>query len=119
MFIAVSGLFSSINAQVSDKAMSAKYKEEINIVSSEIKTLKLKLKSDADNIELKSELREKSDTLKDLKDKKAVIDKAIKSKAASERAAKKAEKAAEQAEKAKLDAEKADANAKKLKEKEK
>ncbi|MDR3252595.1 MAG: hypothetical protein LBT35_03420 [Tannerella sp.] len=117
--IAVSGLFGSINAQeVSDRTISAKYKQEIDVASSEIKTLKLKLKSDKDNIELKSELKDKSETLKDLKEKKAVIDKAIKSKAASEKAVKKAERAAEQAEKAKLDAERAESKAKKLKEKE-
>ena len=103
MAIALTGVFSTINSQnrsgLSDKALSAQYKQELDVMSSEIKTIKLKLKGDKENSDLKKELALKQVELKDLKEKKKIIDNAISSKAASEKAQKKAEKAQEKAEK--------------------
>ena len=103
MAIALTGVFSVINAQsksgLSDKALSAQYKHEIEVLSSEIKTIKVKLKADNANTELKKELAVKEVELKDVKANKKIIDNAISSKAASEKAQKKAEKAQEKAEK--------------------
>jgi hypothetical protein len=108
MTIALTGVFSVINAQdksgLSDKALSAQYKHEINLLNSEIKTVKIKLKADKDNSELKKDLAVKQEDLKELKSKKGVIDKAIKSKAAAEKAQSKAEKAQKKAEKSASDA---------------
>jgi hypothetical protein len=72
----------------------------MDVLKSEIKTLKLKLKTDKDNVDLKAGIRQKTEEYSVIKDKKAVIDKAIKSQKASEKAAKKAEKAQEKAAKA-------------------
>jgi len=119
MAIALTGVFNVLHAQdksgLSDKALSAQYKYEIDVLNSEIKTTKIKLKADQNNLDLRKELEEKQSELKDLKAKKQVVDDAIKSKAASEKATKKAEKASEKAEKAQIDAEKKAANAQKLK----
>ena len=108
MAIALTGVFSTINAQskseLSDKALSAQYKQEIDILSSEIKTLKVKLKADKANSDFKKELAVKEVELKEVKANKKIIDSAIKSKAASEKAQKKAEKAQKKAEKAANDA---------------
>jgi hypothetical protein len=84
----------------SDTELSAQYKAEMNVLKSEIKTLKLKLKTDSDDVSLKAEIRQKTEELNILKDKKAVIDKAIKSKKVLEKASKKAEKAQQDAAKA-------------------
>ena len=115
MVIALSGVFSTINAQnrsgLSDKALSAQYKQEIDVLNSEIKTIKIKLKADKNDTDLKKELAVKQVELKDVKEKKKIIDNAISSKAASEKAQKKAEKAQEKADKNA-------ANAQKLKERE-
>lgn len=123
MTIALTNVFGIVRAQdkteLSDKALSVKYKQEIDILASEIKTIKLKLKADKDNSELTKDLAVKTEQLKDLKEKKQVIDTAIKSKAASEKAALKAERAAEKAERAKRDAERAAQKSQELKEKEK
>jgi septal ring factor EnvC (AmiA/AmiB activator) len=126
MMIALTGVFGTINAQersgLSDKALSAQYKHEIDVLNSEIKTIKVKLKADSTNADLQADLTSKQAQVKNLKSKKDVIDKAIKSKDASEKAAKKAEKAqekAEKAEKAQEKAEKQAANAQKIKESEK
>ena len=109
MVIALLGV-SVINAQnkagLSDKALSAQYKQEIDILSSEIKTIKVKLKADNANSELKKELALKEVDLKEAKSNKKIIDSAIKSKAASEKAQIKAEKAQKKAEKAASDAKK-------------
>ena len=83
----------------SDKALSAQYKFEISVLNSEIKTLKIKSKGDQKNLELRSELVSKQEQLKEVKSKKKIIDDAIKSKAASEKATIKAEKAALKAQK--------------------
>ena len=97
MVIALTGVFSVVNAQnrseLSDKALSAQYKYEIDVLNSEIKTAKLKLKNDPKNPELRYDLENKQVQLKDVKRKKKIVDDAIKSKAASEKAAQKAEKA--------------------------
>jgi len=114
MVIALTGVFSTINAQnksgLSDKALSAQYKQEIDVLNSEIKTLKIKLKADKENTDLKKELAVKQVELKDVKEKKKIIDNAISSKAASEKANKKAEKAQEKADKHAVNAQKLKAN---------
>ena len=115
MVIALTGAFSTINAQtkstLSDKELSAQYKREIDVLNSEIKTIKLKLKTDKESSELKKELSAKQLKLDEAKSNKKIIDNAIKSKAASEKAAMKAEKA-------QRDAEKQAAEAQRLKNKE-
>ena len=121
--IALTGVCGALNAQnkstLSDKTLSAEYKQEIKVLDAEIKTLKVKLKGDPKNAELRSDLDVKQTALKDVKGKKKVIDDAIKSKAASEKAAKNAEKAAKKAEKAQQKADSSASDAQKLKEKEK
>jgi hypothetical protein len=110
--------YSYVGAQSEDdKTISSQYAKEIKVVQSEIKTLKLKIKADATDTALQTELVQKEAKLKELQSKKKVIDDAIKSKAASEKAAKKAEKAKEQAEKALKKAEQAEKDAAKVKEK--
>ena len=103
MAIALTGVFGAINAQgksgLSDKALSAQYKHEIDVLASEIKTIKIKLKTDKENTALKGDLSVKNEQLKELKSKKKVIDDAIKSKASAEKAQDKAEKAQKKAEK--------------------
>ena len=110
MVIALTGVFSAASAQnkseLSDKALSAQYKRDIDVLNSEIKTAKLKLKSDQKNLELRSDLEDKQAQLKEAKSKKKIIDDAIKSKAAAEKAAKKAEKAEQDAQKRANDAQK-------------
>ena len=114
--IVLTGVFSTINAQgksdMSDKELSAQYKHEINVLNSEIKTFKLKLKADKTNKDLQLGLIEKQSMLKELNAKKKVIDNAIKSQQASEKAAKKADKAQQKAEKSALDAQRLKANEK-------
>jgi hypothetical protein len=94
------GMVKAQDRSKSDKELSNQYKGEIDVLKSEIKTLKLKLKAAPDDITLKPELREKTETLNVIKDKKAVIDKAIKSQKASEKATANAEKAKLKAERA-------------------
>lgn len=110
MTIALTGVFDTVNAQsnsgLSDKALSAQYKQEIDILTSEIKTIKVKLKADSANSDLKKELAVKEVQLKEAKANKKIIDNAIKSKAASEKAQKKAEKAQKKADNAADDAKK-------------
>ncbi|MDR2776123.1 MAG: hypothetical protein LBC19_15580 [Tannerella sp.] len=110
MTIALTGVISSVEAQdkvvLSDKELSNQYKQEIKILELEIKTVKVKLKADRENSDLKTALTAKTDQLKELKSKKNIIDKAIKSKTAAEKAAIKAENAQKKAEKAAADAQK-------------
>ena len=123
MTVMLSGISGVMYAQdksgLSDKALSAQYKHEIDLLNSEIKTTKIKLKADQQNPELRSDLDKKQAQLKEVKAKKKVVDDAIKSKAASEKAAKKADKAADKAEKAQQNADKRASDAQKLKESEK
>ena len=106
--IVLTGVFCTINAQdksgLSDKALSEQYKQEIKVLTSEIKTIKVKLKANDANGDLKKELTVKEIELKETKANKKIVDNAIKSKAASEKAQKKAEKAQKKAEKAAYDA---------------
>ena len=115
MAVALTGVFSVSNAQnragVSDKALSAEYKYEIDVLNSEIKTTKVKLKADQKNPQLRADLEGKQAKLKEVKSKKKIVDNAIKSQAASEKATKKAEKAAKKADKAQQTAEKRAADA--------
>ncbi|MDR0797093.1 MAG: hypothetical protein LBE79_13760 [Tannerella sp.] len=83
--------------EISDRALSAQYKYEINVLNSEIKTVKIKLRADQKNPVLRADLEDKQVKLNDVKTKKKIIDNAIKSKAASEKAARKAEKAEQNA----------------------
>jgi hypothetical protein len=100
MFTCTAGIVNAQSGSIrSDKELSNQFKAEIDVLKSEIKTLKLKLKTEED-VTLRTELREKTEALNVVKDKKAVIDKAIKSQKASEKAAKKADKAQLKAEKA-------------------
>lgn len=102
MTMVLTGLLGTVNAQnetkLSDKALSAQFKQEIDILNSEVKTLKIKLKTDKTNSALQGELVAKREQIKELSSKKKTIDNAIKSKEAAIKASKKAEKAAKKAE---------------------
>ncbi|MDR1381089.1 MAG: hypothetical protein LBJ47_06380 [Tannerella sp.] len=104
----LTGMFGVNSAQektlLSDRDLINQYKQEIKILELEIKTVRVKLKADRENSELKTDLTTKSNQLSELKAKKNVIDKAIKSKAAAEKAAEKAENARKKADKAAADA---------------
>ena len=123
MVVALTGVFGATYAQdrsgQSDRALSAQYKQEIDVLNSEIKTVKIKLKADQTNPELRTDLEDKQAQLKEVKAKKKVIDDAIRSKENSEKAAKRAEDAAKKAEKAQQNADRKAADAQKLKEREK
>lgn len=123
MAMALTGMLGVLNAQdktvLSDKALSSQYKYEIDVLSTEIKTAKVKLKADQKNPELRADLENKEAHLKEIKAKKKVIDDAIKSKEASEKAAKKADKAAKKADNAQHNAEQRAEDAQRLREREK
>jgi len=112
MTMVLTGMLCTISAQTtSNEALSAQYKHEIDILNSQIKTVKIQLKADKDNGDLKMDLATKQANLKELKAKKGIIDSAIKSKKAADKAAKKADDALRKAEQSA-------SNAQKLKEKE-
>ncbi len=90
---------------ISHETLSAQYGQEIKVLSSEIKTLKIKLKADKTNVQLQTEMATKKAELDEIKGKKATIDTAIKTQKSSEAAAKKAEKALLKAKQAQKDAE--------------
>lgn len=104
----LSGFSTICNAQEKtiDKTLSAHYEQEIKILDSEIKTLKIKLNSDKKNETLKSELAQKKEARSDLKKKKGTLDKAVKNQKSAEKALRKAEQAREKAEKASKEAQK-------------
>jgi len=110
MAVVLAGVFNMTHAQnkseLSDKALSAQYKHEIDVLNSEIKTAKIKLKGEPKNNAFRADLEQKQSQLKEVKTKKKVIDDAIKSKAASEKAAQKAEKAEKNAQRRADDAQK-------------
>ena len=110
MAVVLAGVFNMTHAQnkseLSDKALSAQYKHEIDVLNSEIKTAKIKLKGEPKNNAFRADLEQKQSQLKEIKTKKKVIDDAIKSKAASEKAAQKAEKAEKNAQRRADDAQK-------------
>jgi hypothetical protein len=83
-----------------NKEISNEYKSKISICKAEIKTIKAKLKLDKTDSSLNQQLIEKKSEFAELKSKKKVIDKAIKTEAAHEKAVKKAQKAKEEAEEA-------------------
>ena len=113
--ITLTGVFNATHSQeLSNKALSAQYKYEIDALNSNIKTTKLKLKADQNNTELRSTLNTQQVKMKELQSEKKIIDKAIKSQSASEKAVKKAEKAARQADKAQTTAEKRERDAQRL-----
>jgi hypothetical protein len=76
-----------------NKALSASYKGKIKVISHEIKALKAKLKVDDTDVKTHAELEQKKAEMKDLKEKKEIVDDAIKTEKASIKAAKAAEKA--------------------------
>ena len=105
--VALTGMFSAAYAQtMGDEALSAQYKHEISVLDSQIKTVKIQLKANPDNVDLKTDLATKQAELKALKSKKSVVDAAIKSKKSAEKAAKKAEDARLKAERNAADAQK-------------
>ena len=110
MTMVLAGMFNAINAQntsnLSDVALSAQYKHEIDVLNSQIKTIKLQLKTDKENGALKVDLAQKQAKIKELKSKKSIIDNAIKSKKTAEKATKKAEDAQRKAEQLASDAQK-------------
>jgi hypothetical protein len=82
---------------ISDRALSAQYKHRIEVLESEIKTVRLKLRVDETNVELQTDLAVKQAKVKELKSKKKVVDSAIKSRAASEKARERVRRAQEDA----------------------
>ena len=102
MTIVLAGMFGTINAQnksgLSNEALSAQYKHEIDILNSQIKAIKIQLKADKQNNTLKIDLAEKQAQLKDIKARKKVIDNAIKSQKSADKAVAKAERARKKAE---------------------
>jgi len=87
--------------KLSNDALSAQYKLQIEAANIELKALKAKKKAYPDNADIVRQLAEKKAEIKDLQSRKKVIDKAVKvdkAHAKAERAQEKAEKAAERAE---------------------
>lgn len=96
------------NATLTNVQLSEQYKLQINVVNNEIKTLKSQAKlykaDAAKSAEVAAQLAAKKAELADLKAKKRIADKAVKTEKASKKAAEKAlkaqKKAADAAEKA-------------------
>lgn len=80
-------------AMIQNKALSAQYKSQITISSHELKALKARVKANPSDMKLNVEMEQKKAELKDLKEKKKIVDTAIKTEKASRRAEKAAEKA--------------------------
>lgn len=89
----------------SNEELSTEYKYTINILKAEIKTLKAKLKADPTVASYVTEMNEKKAELKNVKNKKAIVDKAIKTEKAHKKAIEKLERAKSKAEKAAKEAE--------------
>lgn len=89
----------------SNEELSTEYKYKINVLKSEVKTLKAKMKAEPTNADFVVQFNEKKAELKTAQNEKKVIDKAIKTEKAQKKAAEKAEKALKKAEKAAKDAE--------------
>lgn len=88
------------DAMVQNKALSAQYKSQITILGHEMKALKAKIKANPTDTNLRVELETKKGELDSIKEKKKIVDDAIKADKASQKAAKAAEKAKLKAEKA-------------------
>ena len=87
------------SAMIQNKALSNQYKSQITILGHEIKALKAKIKANPSDINLNVEMEQKKAQVKDLKEKKNIVDDAIKAEKASLKATKAAEKAKVKAEK--------------------
>ncbi|MCQ2093706.1 MAG: hypothetical protein MJY81_01760 [Bacteroidaceae bacterium] len=87
-----------------NEALSTEYKYKINVLKSEIKTLKAKMKAEPTNATYVVDLNSKKAELKVAQNEKKIIDKAIKTEKKQKKAAEKAEKALKAAEKAAKDA---------------
>lgn len=90
--------------QLSNEELSNQYKLQMDVVNSEIKTLKVQeklYKTDAVKYaEVKGAITAKKSELTELKAKKSIVDKAVKAEKASEKAEKAREKAEKKAKKA-------------------
>lgn len=89
----------------SNEELSTEYKLKINVLKSEIKTLKAKQKAEPSVASYVTEMNEKKAELKSIQSKKAIVDKAIKTEKARKKAVDKLEKAKAKAEQAAKDAE--------------
>ena len=89
----------------SNEELSTEYKLKINVLKSEIKTLKAKQKAEPSVASYVTEMNEKKAELKSIQNKKAIVDKAIKTEKARKKAVDKLEKAKAKAEQAAKDAE--------------
>lgn len=94
------------DAMVQNKALSAQYKSQITILGHEMKALKAKIKANPTDTQLRVELESKKAEVDALKEKKKIVDTAIKADKAHQKAVKAAEKAKKKAEKAAEDASK-------------
>ena len=83
-----------------NKAKSDQFKQELKILTQEIKTLKAKQKLHPEDSSLASQMVEKKAQLAEVKNKNKIIDEAIKTEKASQKAADAAQKAKEKSEKA-------------------
>jgi len=100
-------LCANAQSDKSNEALSNDLKHQINILNADIKAIKARKKADPSNAEYDTQLTQKQQELKTAKERKSVIDDAIK-------AAKKSEKETKQAEDAKKKAEKAHSKAESL-----
>ena len=89
----------------SNEALSTEYKYKINVLKSEVKTLKAKMKAEPTNATYVVDFNAKKAELKTAQNEKKIIDKAIKTEKAQKKAAEKAEKAQKKAERAAKEAE--------------
>lgn len=83
-----------------NKAKSDQYKQELKILTQEIKTLKAKQKLHPEDSSLAGQMVAKKAELAEVKNKKKIVDEAIKTEKASQKASEAAEKAKDKAEKA-------------------
>lgn len=88
-----------------NEQLSKELKQQIDILSAEVKTVKAKLKADPANTDLLAEKATKEAELKKVKDQKKTIDTAIKAAKTSKKETEQAEKAAKNMESATKDAE--------------
>ena len=96
-FMAVS-MTAFAQTEKTNKELSTEYKHQIAILNAEIKTLKAKSKADPTNAEYITEMAAKKADLADVKNKKKIVDTAIKTEKANQKAIEKAEKAKKKAE---------------------
>ena len=104
LLMAILGMPLTGNAEddsfVRNKALSAQYKSQIKILNHEIKALKVRIKANPSDIDTQVAMEKKKEELKGIKEKKSIVDNAVKTEKAAQKAAKAAEKARIKAEKA-------------------